>query len=144
MEQSRRSDCLRLDAAERAELGRWIEFYRCERDWLLDGHAYRLDHPDESIVASLFLARDGGHALVTVAKLAQPPEAVAVLSAALKGDRVAAVRGLAAVRLGHEQVRGERVRLPLLTAPGLGDRTAALGPLPVAVQYVVADPVGDR
>jgi alpha-galactosidase len=69
-------DPLRLDAAERAELGRWIEFYRCERDWLLDGHAYRLDHPDESIVASLFLARDGGRALVMVAKLDTSADAV--------------------------------------------------------------------
>jgi HEAT repeat protein len=69
-------------------------------------------------------------ALVAVAKLAEPQVAVEALTAALKGDRAAVVRGLAAVRLG---------RLGAVAGAAAGDLAQALDDADQDVRQKAAD-----
>jgi hypothetical protein len=68
--------------------------------------------------------------LVAVAKLAEPQVAVEALTAALKGDRAAVVRGLAAVRLG---------RLGAVAGAAAGDLAQALDDADQDVRQKAAD-----
>ena len=56
--------------AELAELADWITFYKAHRDLLLGGDLVRLDHPDDSVLASGIVAHDRSRAIYSVATMA--------------------------------------------------------------------------
>ena len=56
-------DLRRASAADMAELGEWIEFYKQHRDLLFGGTLVRIDFPDPSLVAFGVVAPDRSRAL---------------------------------------------------------------------------------
>ena len=73
-------DLTGIDAAERADLARWVELYKQVRPLVHSGRVVRSDHPDPSLGLHGVVADDGSEALYALVGLqtsvTQPPGAI--------------------------------------------------------------------